>query len=167
MNSNKPAIEDPNPGIDYPYQDTAPLPWVSVIPSERAIGFKVVNFDGLAHQIRYDMNFSAYREKYKNVTRVLVDYAILPKENFEKSDVKMKKGGQSYPCVFESTPERYVLTTRFYDCNQTLADTPLFEETITMPTSKAPPHEALHLMAHMIMEDHHSSSLNKIKANLN
>ena len=161
------AEEGPALGTRYPHQDTAPIPWVSVIPSERAIAFKQVDFDGIAHQLRYDMNYNPHRNKFKNVGRVLVDYAIIPNENFEKSDIELKKGGQSYPCMYEKKPERYVLTMRFYACNKSLADAPLFEETIAMSTDKAPPQEAMYLMAHTIVEDHQASPLKKIYVDLN
>lgn len=154
-------------GTNFPYQDTAPLPWVSVIPSERAIACKEIDFDIIAHQLRYNMSYNPHRNKFKNVGRVLVDYAILPPEDFMKSDMQVKKGGQTYPCVFEKKPEQYILTMRFYGCDQSLSGSPLIEETITMPSHIAPPQEAMHLMVHTLVEDIHFSSLKKIHTDLN
>ena len=79
------VIEGPGEGITYPNQGVSPLPWVHVIPSERALAFQSVDFNVISNQIHYDMGFIPHRKILRNVRLVLVDYTILPHENAEKS----------------------------------------------------------------------------------
>ncbi len=72
--------EGPNPGTKYPFQISAPMPWVRIVPSERSFDMKEVDFNVIDHQLRFDMNYDPHRRFFKNVRLVLVDYTILPHE---------------------------------------------------------------------------------------
>ncbi len=147
----------PSPSTNYPLQGTAPLPWVQVLPTKRTIAFKDVDFHIIAQQLRFDMHYFPHKS-LKNVTLVLVDYAILPAEPPKKRSKEVIQNYVSYSLNYEPSPERYTMTMRFYECDQYPPARPLFEETIYMPTSKAPPLEALRLMAVMLIEDYHAST---------
>lgn len=178
-------------GTKFPQQDIAPLPWVRTVPSERALAMKTVNFTTIAEQIRYDMNFAPHREKFKKVRLVFVDYTILPHETLSLPSMpdnkspgnpsndpstmdKMNASTQPIKANtddstrYESRPQQYVLILSFYECDKFPPDTPSYEETIYMRTDKAPPQEALRLMAHEVIEDVHSSPehLRKLKVSL-
>lgn len=76
--------EGPTEGTKYPLQDTAPMPWVRVVPSDRALDMKEVDFNVVAHQIRNDLNYDPHHKLFENVKLVLVDYTILPHEDHTK-----------------------------------------------------------------------------------
>jgi len=77
------SLVDVGPDIStkWPRQDTAPVPWVRVVPSKRTLALKDVNFTTIAEQIRYDINYAPHKKKFERVRLVLVDYTILPHEN--------------------------------------------------------------------------------------
>src|SRR3989338_2965784 len=74
----------PSPGVDCSHQDAAPLPWVSVIPSKRAIEMKETDFERYARDFRYLISIAPYNKKFGNVRLVLMDYTILPAESSQK-----------------------------------------------------------------------------------
>jgi hypothetical protein len=94
--------EGPNPSTTYPFQGIAPLPWVRVVPSERALQLKEVDFDRIAEQLRYDLNYDPHRKIFRNVRLVLVDYTILPHE--ASNEAATGAGATSTPGGAVSTP---------------------------------------------------------------
>ncbi|MBY0500690.1 MAG: hypothetical protein K2P93_01645 [Alphaproteobacteria bacterium] len=160
------VIEGDAPGTARFHQDTAPWPWVHIVPSERSTDIRSVSFDSLAHQIRFDMCFGASDNKFKKVRLVMLDYTILPHEAPEKKALKKKFQGRSYLNTYNRRPQRYFMTMSFYECDQKPPSPPLFEGTVSMRTDIAPPYEAFHLMAHEIILDHIHSNLKKLVVNL-
>jgi hypothetical protein len=173
-------LEDPTRSIKYkdkplstpskddlsPYQDTAPLPWVSVLPSERAIQMKEVDFHNIALQLRHDMRFPPFNHKFNNVQMVLLDYGIeeVPTAGLENSAVKEK--GISYLSHYAKKVQKYVMKASFYTFDNRPPNPPCFEEKIYFDVSKAGPSEAIKLMAHEIILDHLASPLKKITVDL-
>lgn len=160
------VVEGDAPGTARFHQDTAPWPWVHIVPSERSTDIRTVSFDSLAHQIRYDMNFGGPKGKFKNIRLVMLDYAILPHEEPEKKALKKKFQGRSYLETYNRRPQRYYMTMSFYECDQKPPSPPLFEGTVSLRASIAPPSEAFHLMAHEIVLDFLHSHLKKLIVDL-
>ena len=134
------VVEGPSPGIDYHNQTTAPWPWVSVVPSERALAFKKVNFENLSRQIHFDMAFEPYNDTFKDVRIVLLDYTILPHE--------IKKGKQS-----SERPARYFMVASFYTIGRKPPCPPDFEVTATLRADKAGREEGMLYMLRDIIEE--------------
>jgi hypothetical protein len=139
------------PGGKEFYRDIAPLPLVHMVPSERAIAFKSVNFSNISQRLRYDMVFGAYEKKFKKIRLLLIDYTILPHENPEETSLKKKFQGETYLSQYKNKPKRYYMTISFYECDTAPPHPPFFEGTVSMSVKTAPPHEALHMMAHEII----------------
>lgn len=98
---HKEVIQGPSPGIEYHNQDLAPLPWVSVVPSHRALILKNVDFENLAREVRYEMSFDPYSAPFKDVRLVILDYTVLP---------ELLEGSEKSP----EREDRYFLTASFY-----------------------------------------------------
>ncbi len=160
------TITGPSEGTLYFYQDTAPHPWISVLPSKRAAAFKAVDFAAIAHQIRFDMTYYPHEEKFKDVNLVLVDYDLLLPEKLGKTGMEVCSDEVSFSENYAGAPARYVMTIKFYSCKRKPPFCPIFEETIYLEAFKAPPQEAMRLMALMIMEDRHASPLSRIISKL-
>ncbi|HUX78178.1 MAG TPA: hypothetical protein VMW10_00305 [Alphaproteobacteria bacterium] len=158
--------EGPAPGAEFPLQDTAPLPWINILPSKRTMELEAVNYTAIVNRLRFNMDYSPYTNDFRNVSLILIDYAILPAEPFSKNYKIVYHNDTAFSKKFQTKPRRYVLTASFYDdCNTPPAD-PMFEETITLAVDKAPPEEAMRLMVDTLVMDHHSSSLSKIEVTL-
>ena len=78
--AEKKVFSGPVAGLEYRNQNTAPWPWVSVVPSERALAMKDVEFDAVSQQIHFDMAFESHQNAFKNVRVMLIDYTVLPEE---------------------------------------------------------------------------------------
>ena len=156
------ALKGAAPSVNYPHQDLAPLPWISVLPTKRTMAFKEVDFKVIAQQLRFDLRYYPHATKSRYVTMALVDYAILPPETSKTNNPDVFQKGVSYSKNYVDLPERYALTIRLYEHDHVPPHPPLFEETIYMPTFKAPPQEAIRMMAQMLIEDHHDSPLKKM-----
>lgn len=159
-------VEGPNPGVNWPKQIAAPYPWVCIIPSKQALKMKEVNFNNVSDRIRYNMSFEPFKEKYKYVRLVLVDYSIVPASTSSKNKIMVKHGSETYSQDFIKLPECYQLKLSFYEGNGRPPNAPSFEETITMPTSKAPANEAFLMLPYEIMYDLKVSDLNQLKVHL-
>jgi hypothetical protein len=148
--------EENNIKIDAPggkefYREISPLPLVHIIPSERAIAFKDVNFSNISRRLRYNMVFGSYEKKFKNIRLLLVDYTILPRENPEEAPLGKKFQGETYLSQYKNKPKRYYMTISFYEDGKAPPLPPFFEGAISMSVKTAPPHEALDMMAHEII----------------
>lgn len=159
------VIHGPSPGVNYPYQDSAPLPWVCVLPSERAMAMKDVDFKLINHQVRFDMSFEDHTGLYKNIDLVLIDYTILPPGSF---GIRTKKivdfEGTTYSQKYQTPPKHYFMHVSFFECGKHPPATPAFEETNMLPADYAPPQEAMQVLMHNILRDHAVSRLKKINA---
>ncbi len=160
------TTEGPLPGTNFPNQDAAPLPWISVLPSKRALDLKVVDFSAINNRLRFNMNYFPFVDHYRNVCLILIDYTILPAEPLNQDLKVIQHKDISYSRKYESKPERYSLTVSFYENRNTPPAIPLFQETITLATHKASPNEALGFMIDCIIEDHRASKVKKIEVDL-
>lgn len=140
--AEKKIIRGPTAGIEYHNQDTAPWPWVSVVPSERALALKEVDFEIISRQIHFDMSFEPHREAFKDVRVILLDYTILPHQ--------ILKG--------KERPQRYFMVASFYKIGKKPPCPPDFEITTSLRTDKAGTQEAMGYMARDIMEEIHTLS---------
>lgn len=152
------VITEPSPGLTYTYQGESPLPWVHVVPSERALAMKNVDFSTIARQIHFDISLPAHLKVLKNVKLVLVDYTILPDETIQKSIEQKGSQGVIYPDSAHGRAPRYYLNMSFYECNKSPPSAPFFEATVHMRKDKIPPQEALRLMARGTIEEIHALS---------
>ena len=160
------AYQAPRPGTAYPYQDLAPLPWVRVIPSERVTTLKEVDFNIISEQLRNDMIFPPQSARLTNVSLVLIDYGMATDKDLREKDIQLFFKGESYSPKYQNKPERYIMKMTFYNCDKRPPELPYFEETIFMEKKKAPPQEAMRLMAHTIIEDFRVSCLRKLVVSL-
>ena len=156
----------PAPGLSYPYQDSAPLPWVSVLPSERATQMKGVDFQAISRQMRHDMKFPPFVNKFRHVKYVLLDYGIEQTPASPPDLCVIKEEGVSYSKGFIPKEEKYVMKASFYTFENRPPNPPCFEEKIYMDKDNAGPDEAIRMMAHEIILDHLASPLKKIFVNL-
>lgn len=137
----KKVIKGPSPGIEYQNQTTAPWPWISIVPSERALAIKQVNFESISKHMHYDMSFEPHHEAFKDVRIVLVDYTILP-EGTQK--------GKS------TRAPSYIMVASFYKIGKRPPGPPDFEITTFLQVNRAPPQEAVRYMARDIIEEVHT-----------
>ena len=133
----KKIIRGSTPGIEYHNQTTAPWPWVSVVPSERTLAMKEVEFESISQQIHFDIAFDPHSKTFKNVRTISVDYTILPEEKAED----------------HSRPERYFMVMSFYKIGKIPPCPPDFEITATLRTDKAGKQEAMRYLARDIIEE--------------
>lgn len=145
-------------------QDLAPLPWVHVLPSERAIAYTDVDFHFIAQHIRQDMVLDI--DKFKGVNLVLVDYTVLPATQPKKELMRHAYEGQVYCKEYIVKPERYFMRISFYQSGVRPPCPPLFVGTAVVRVSKAAPEEAMRFMATDIVKEHIKSPLSKIEVNL-
>lgn len=131
------VLSGPSAGIEYRNQMTAPLPWVAVVPSERALALRSVDFEAVSQQMHFDMAFEPQMCTFIDVRVVLLDYTILPEE-VTKDNVR---------------PQRYFMTASFYKLCRRPPDAPDFEVTTSLRTDKAMPHEAMLYMARDIVTE--------------
>jgi len=128
-----------NPGIDYRNQNTSPWPWVSIVPSERALALKTVDFEVISQQMHFDMAFERNMCAFRDVCLVLLDYTILPEEI---SQDRLR-------------PQRYFMVASFYKTGRRPPDAPDYEYTTSLRIDKAAPQEAMLFMARDITEEIH------------
>ncbi|MBA3812958.1 MAG: hypothetical protein H0X26_00465 [Alphaproteobacteria bacterium] len=140
---NKTRINTPSPGIGYHNQNTAPWPWVSIVPSERALSLKGVNFEDLSRQLHYDIAFEPHYFQFKDVRVILLDYTILPQD--------AKKVIQA-----PQRPGRYFMSAGFYRGSNRPPCKPDFEITASLRTDIAATREAMTFMAREIIEEIHT-----------
>ncbi len=145
-------------------RDTAPMPWVQVIPSERAIEFKEIEFDYIARHVR--QNMANDREVFNNITLVLIDYTILPAESPKKSQMPKNNKGQLYCKKFIEKPERYFLRLSFYANNTRPPAPPVFTNAETLNIQAAPLSEALCYMVNEATREYICSSSRNVQVDL-
>jgi hypothetical protein len=145
-------------------QDTAPLPWVHVLPSERAAHFLDADFDYLARRIRHAMTINP--AKFSDVRLVLVDYAILEPKLLTTKPMKKKYKGQKYCKEYISKPERYFMRLSFYRQNQQPPAPPLFVGAAVLSVRHAAPFEAMHFLVDDIIDEHLKLPYNQVEVNL-
>lgn len=133
----KKVIRGASPGIEYHNQNTAPSPWISVVPSDRALAVKQVDFEVLSRQLHYDMSFEPHKENFCDIRLVVLDYTILPPETVKG---KMR-------------PKRYFMAARFYKIGKRPPGPPDFEVTTSMRVDKAASQEAMRYMLRDIIEE--------------
>jgi len=145
-------------------QDTAPLPWVHVLPSERAAHFLDADFDYLARRIRHAMTINL--ERFKGVCLVLVDYAILDAKPTKTKPMTKKYKGQTYCKEYITKPERYFMRISFYGNNQAPPAPPLFVGAAVLSVRHAAPFEAMHFLLDDIILERLKLPLTQIEVNL-
>jgi hypothetical protein len=146
------VLEGPSAGIEYHNQDTAPWPWVSVVPSARALALKNVSFEALARQLRHDMAFDPFSKPFEDVRLILLDYTILPP--------RIKKAKDS-----PERTEQYFMVASFYKIGRRPTCSPDFEVTTIISTKKGGRRELLRYMARdTIREVHVLSKSNLLTA---
>lgn len=155
-----------SPGVRFPHQDTAPLPWISIIPSKRALAMKDVDFTVIDHQMRFDMSFFPHHKRFQNVCLILLDYGLVSASKSKKNQLIVKYEGQTYSKNYEDTPEHYVMKISFFNGKTRPPSPPSFEETITMEKNMAPAHEAMIMMGHELVEDLQRTPLNQVTVDL-
>lgn len=155
-----------NPGLQERNfrQDTAPLPWVHVLPSERAANFLDADFDYLARRIRHAMTVNLQR--FIGVTLVLVDYAILEAGPTKKVIMNKKYKGQTYCKKYITKPERYFMRLSFYGNNQVPPAPPLFVGAAVLSVRHAAPFEAMHFLVDDIIDERLKLPVCQIEVNL-
>jgi hypothetical protein len=160
-------ISDPPAWIPSPFhQDAAPMPWVRVLPTERAIAYNGDKFLHYARIIRENISISKVQDYYKNTRLVLVDYGMLPATKPTKCMTPTYQKGRLFCENFIPKPERYFLTLSFYGCDQRPNAQPFFMGTAYLPTNHAPVHEAIRFMIMTIVEEYERTSLTKIEVDL-
>lgn len=135
--TEKRVFSGPTPGIEYHNQNTAPWPWVSAVPSERALALKEVDFDDVSRQLHFDMALIPYQYAFQDVRIVLLDYTILPEE-VSKDNVR---------------PPRYFMVASFFKIGNSPPSPPDFEITTSLNTAKAAPQEAMLFMIRDIVDE--------------
>jgi len=145
-------------------QDTAPLPWVHVLPSERAAHFLDADFDYLARRIRHAMTINPAR--FRDVQLVLVDYAILEPKSLTTKPMKKKYKGQKYCKEYIAKPERYFMRLSFYRHNQQPPAPPLFVGAAVLSVRHAAPFEAMHFLVDDIIDEHLKLPYSQVEVNL-
>jgi hypothetical protein len=142
---NKKVVKGPTPGIEYHNQTTAPWPWVSIVPSERALALKEVNFESITKHLHFDMSFEPHQKTFQDVRVLLLDYTILPEEIPTKENKHIK------PEVYR--PKRYFMVASFYKIGRRPPCPPDFEVTTSLQVNRAAPQEAMRYMARDIIEE--------------
>lgn len=150
--TEKIVIKGPSPGIEYRNQNTYPWPWISVVPSERALAFSEVDFDALSRHFHYDMSFYPHHPAFEDVRIVLLDYTILPDKTH--GEAKIRSDSDKHPIL---RSPRYFMVASFYKIGNCPPNPPDFEVTASMDVRRAAPHEAMRLLARNIIEDIHSA----------
>lgn len=154
MEAKKTVIRGPSPGVDYRNQDTAPWPWVSVVPSPRALDLKNVDFESISRQFHYDMAFDPQSPAFKNVRVILLDYTILPSEIKKDKDTLGKdQGGPHKNQTGVRRPERYFLVASFYRMDKRPPCPPDWEIATTLRSDKAGRQEAMRLMTRVVVQE--------------
>ncbi len=138
--------------LEYAKVDTAPLPYIHVAPSQRAIEFKAVNFDHIARDIR--RNLADEPVDYKSISLIMVDYALLPELDADAKFMKYPCAGPQYYENYNAKPERYYLNLKFYKCNSRPPNKPDREITVTVAKDRIPPHEAIVAMVYEAVRDY-------------
>lgn len=133
--SKETIVRGPSPGIEYRNQSTAPWPWISVVPSARALAVKDVDFDVISRQLHFDMSFDPHSNAFKNVRLVVIDYTVLP--------------ATKNP----NRPDRYFMTASFYKIGRKPPCPADFEVTTSIRKDKAGKEEAMRYMARDIIEE--------------
>lgn len=136
----KKVIRGPTPGIEYRNQNIAPWPWVAVVPSERALALKQVDFEHISRQLHFDMSFEGHSKAFKDVRLVVLDYTILPHDVKENSD----------------RPKRYFMVASFYKIGKRPPCPPDFEVTTSMRSDSIGVEEAMQYMARDLIEEIHT-----------
>ncbi len=145
-------------------QDTAPLPWVHVLPSERAAYFLDADFDYIARHIRHSMTINL--ERFRGVCLVLVDYAILEPKSLHTKLMKQNYKGQKYCKEYVTKPERYFMRISFYTNNQRPPAPPLFVGAAVLSVRHAAPFEAMHFLVDDIIKERLSLPFTQVEVNL-
>lgn len=158
--------EGPSPGVNFPKQYAAPYPWVCIIPSENTSSMSGIDFHELTKSIRFSMSFKPYEETFKNVRLILVDFRKLPASTSEDKKPVLKHDSVSYSQGFITQPERYQLKMSFYIGSARPPSAPYLEETISLPISTSPPHEAIMMLSNQIIEDLNVSDQRKLEVNI-
>ena len=158
----KPTIAEPH--LNYFRQDTSPLPWVTTIPSERAVDYKDVDFGAIDRHLRRSMAVDF--DKFKKVDLVLLDYTVLEAVGPHKKLTKKKHQGQAYCKKYILKPKRYFMRMSCYERHKRPPAPPLFEGTAVMDVTKAFPLEALSFMIDELILEHRRLPLKKIEVNL-
>ena len=140
---NNSVLQGPSPGIEYRNQKTSPWPWVSIVPSDRALAFKNVNFENICQQLHYDMAFEPNYNCFKEVQLIVLDYTILPYE--------LKEGKRSL-----ERPGRYFMTASFYKAGNRPPCPPDIEISSTLRVNRAAREEAMLYMARDIIDEIHA-----------
>lgn len=160
-------ISDPPQWIPSPFhQDTAPMPWVRVLPTERATAYDGDDFPHYARMIRENMIISKVKDHYKNTRLVLVDYGVLPATKPSKCMMPTYQKGKIFCENFIPKHERYFMTLSFYGQDQRPSVQPFFVGTAYLPTSHAGPREAMRFLIMTIVEEYERTSLTKIEVDL-
>lgn len=157
MMKEKPMMKRPTPNtvVASLTSDSAPLAWVQILPSQRAVAFKSVDFNYVSKLIRFWM--LPFGEKFGKVTLVLVDYTILPRKKSKSRPIRV--GSVQYCDDFIYQPARYFLNISFYEENLRPPARPSFMGTVTMSVFAAPLYETVHYMVDVLMEEHVYSSV--------
>ncbi len=138
--------------LPYAKIDTAPLSYIHVAPSQRAIEFKGVNFDNIARRIRRHLADEPI--DFKSIRLILVDYAELPALDADAKFINYPCSGQKYFENYNGKSARYYLNLKFYKCNNRPPNTPDRETTVTVDKVGVPPHEAIITMAYEAVRDY-------------
>lgn len=139
------VIKGLSPGIEYHNQTTAPWPWVSVVPSERALALKEVDFDSLSKHFHFDISFEPRREALEDVRAIVLDYAILPEGAVATGHPYSERGNDR--------PHRYFMVASFYKLNNRPPCPADFQVTASLRIDKAGIQEAMRLMSREIIEE--------------
>jgi hypothetical protein len=162
IKTSPPPLWEPNPF----HQDGAPMPWVRVLPTERAIAYKGEEFPHYARMVRENITTSKVQKKYINTRLVLVDYGVLPATKPSKCMEPTYQTGNIFCENFIPKPERYFVTLSFYGYDQRPKVQPFFMGTAYLPTSHAASHEALRFLLMTIVEEYEKTNLSKIEVDL-
>lgn len=147
----KKVIKGLTPGIEYRNQTTAPWPWVSVVPSERALALlKDVDFDAISRHFHFDMSFEPHHHAFKDVRVVLLDYTVLPEGSTEK--------GKTFSEIVHRREKRYFMVASFYKLQNRPPCPPDFEITSSMRADKAGLQEGMRFLARNTIEEVHALS---------
>lgn len=140
VGTEKKVVKGFTEGIEYHNQTTSPWPWVSVVPSKRALALKRVDFEVISKQLHFDMSFEPHRKAFEDVRVVVLDYTIIP------SDIQKNRH------------RRYFMVASFYKIGKNPPCPPDFQVTASLRTDKAGMQEAMRYLARDIIEEIHTLS---------
>lgn len=146
---------------DFMKLDTAPLEYIHIVPSKRAIEYKEVDFARLDRKIRRNLHDEGI-DKFNNITMIMVDYTELPAKEANQFMQQYPCNDPKYYADYDAKPARYYLNLKFYTCNKKPPSAPDSDITVTLSKEKAYPFGAFVTMVYEAVRDYATYNKDKI-----